>query len=63
MSKEFTSVRMVYLLMAIVLLLGAATESWEVIVFVIAMLLLGFFTKFCPSKWLFEKLGYKKVGL
>ena len=63
MSKEFTSVRMVYLLMAIVLLFGAVAESWEVIVFVIAMLLLGFFTKFCPSKWLFEKLGYKKVEL
>jgi len=54
---------MVYLLMAIVLLFSAVAESWEVVVFVIVMLLLGFFTKFCPSKWLFEKLGYKKVEL
>lgn len=63
MNKDFTSVRMVYFLMAMVLLFGAMIESWEIIVFVIAMLLVGFFTKFCPSKWLFEKIGYKKADL
>jgi predicted MFS family arabinose efflux permease len=63
MNKDFTSVRMVYLLMAVVLLIGAVAESWEVIMFVVVMLFVGFFTGFCPSKWLFEKLGYKKVDL
>ncbi len=63
MNKDFTSVRMVYFLMAMVLLFGAMIESWEIIVFVIVMLLVGFFTKFCPSKWLFEKIGYKKADL
>lgn len=63
MTSEFSSVRMVYFLMAMVLLFGAMIESWEIIVFVIVMLLVGFFTKFCPSKWLFEKLGFRKVDL
>jgi hypothetical protein len=63
MNKDFTSVRMVYLLIAMVLLLGAMAQSWEVVVFIVVMLLFAFFTGKCPSKWLFEKLGYKKVDL
>lgn len=63
MNKDFTSTRMVYFLMSMVLLIGAITQTWEVVMFVVVMLLIGFFTKFCPSKWLFEKLGYRKTEL
>ena len=61
--KDWTSVRMVYLLMSAVLLLAALYDSWGAVVFVICMLQLGVWTKFCPSMWLFEKAGYKKTDL
>ena len=61
--KNWTSVRAVYLLMSLVLLAGFTLKSWEVIVFVIIMLQVGVWTKFCPSKWMFEKLGLKKSQL
>ena len=60
---DWTSVRMVYLLMAVVLFAAALLHSWYVVYFVIAMLNVGVWTRFCPSKWLFEKLGYKKTEL
>jgi len=46
-----------------VLLVGLLLNNWWVVVFVIAMLNVGVWTKFCPSKWLFEKLGLKKSEL
>ena len=61
--KNWTSVRAVYLLMSLVLLVGLLLNNWGVLVFVIAMLNVGVWTKFCPSKWLFEKLGLKKTEL
>jgi len=61
--KNWTSVRAVYLLMSLVLLVGLLLNNWGVVVFVIAMLNVGVWTKFCPSKWLFEKLGLKKTEL
>lgn len=61
--KNWTSVRAVYLLMSIVLATGMAFDNWYVIAFVIAMLNVGVWTKFCPSKWLFEKIGLKKSEL
>ena len=61
--KNWTSVRAVYLLMSIVLLAGLVLDNWGVVVFVIAMLNVGVWTKFCPSKWLFEKLGLEKSKL
>jgi len=61
--KNWTSVRAVYLLMSIVLLAGLLLDNWGVVVFVIAMLNVGVWTKFCPSKWLFEKLGLRKSEL
>ena len=61
--KNWTSIRAVYLLMSIVLLAGLVLDNWGVVVFVIAMLNVGVWTKFCPSKWLFEKLGLKKSKL
>ena len=61
--KNWTSVRAVYLLMSIVLLAGLLLDNWGIVVFVIAMLNVGVWTKFCPSKFLFEKLGLKKTNL
>ena len=61
--KNWTSVRAVYLLMSIVLLAGLLLDNWGVVIFVIAMLNVGVWTKFCPSKWAFEKLGLRKSDL
>jgi len=61
--KNWTSVRAVYLLMSLVLLAGLLLDNWYVISFVIVMLNVGVWTKFCPSKWLFEKLGLRKSDL
>lgn len=61
--KNFSSIRAVYLLMSLVLLTGLLLKNWYVILFVVVMLQIGVWTKFCPSKWLFEKLGLKKTEL
>jgi len=60
---NWTSVRAVYLLMSLVLLGGMLYKNWWVVLFVIAMLQIGVWTKKCPSKWFFEKLGLKKTQL
>jgi len=51
------------LLMSLVLLTGLLLKNWYVILFVVVMLQIGVWTKFCPSKWLFEKLGLRKSDL
>jgi len=61
--KNWTSVRAVYLLMSLVLLGGLIYKNWWVVVFVIVMLQFGVWTKKCPSKWVFEKLGLRKSEL
>ena len=61
--KKITSVRAVYFLMSLVLLTGILLQNWNVIIFVAVMLQVGVWTKFCPSKWVFEKLGFKKSKL
>lgn len=61
--KKITSVRAVYLLMSLVLLTGFALNNWYIILFVASMLQVGVWTKFCPSKWVFEKIGFKKSEL
>ena len=61
--KNWTSVRAVYLLMSIVLLVGLLLNNWWVVAFVVTMLQVGVWTKFCPSKWLFEKIGLSKTEL
>jgi hypothetical protein len=61
--KKWTSIRAVYLLMSSVLLTGILLDNWYIIAFVIAMLNVGVWTKFCPSKWIFEKIGFKKSEL
>ena len=60
---SITDTRMVYLLMSLVLLTGYFFEAWGVVVFVTFMLNVGLWTGFCPSKWLFGKLGFKKTEL
>jgi len=61
--KNWTSVRAVYLLMSLVLLTAALLQNWWLVLFVVTMLKIGVWTKFCPSKFLFEKLGLKKSEL
>lgn len=61
--KKWTSVRAVYLLMSLVLCTSILVQNWWVVAFVASMLQLGVWTKFCPSKWFFEKLGLKKSKL
>jgi len=61
--KKWTSIRAVYLLMSLVLLSGMLVNNWYIVAFVIAMLNVGVWTKFCPSKWVFEKIGFKKTNL
>jgi uncharacterized membrane protein len=61
--KNFTSIRAVYLLMSIILFTAAIFKEWQVVIFVATMLQIGVWTKKCPSKWFFEKLGFKKSKL
>jgi hypothetical protein len=61
--KNWTSVRAVYLLMSIVLFAAIMLQSFCIVAFVATMLQVGVWTKFCPSKWLFEKLGFKKTEI
>ena len=58
--KKWSSIRAVYLLMSIVLLAALLLNLCALVVFVVVMLQVAVWTGFCPSKWLFEKLGYKK---
>ena len=60
---NWTSIRAVYLMMSVVLTLGWIFNFWPIVVFVILMLQVAVWTGFCPSKWLFEKLGYRKSDL
>jgi len=62
-KTTWTSVRAVYLLMSIVLLSGIVFDYWPVVIFVVVMLNIGVWTKFCPSKWIFEVLGFHKTDL
>jgi hypothetical protein len=61
--KKWTSIRMVYLLKSLVLALAALYQSWAAVVFVITMLQVAVWTKFCPSLWLFERQGHKKTEI
>jgi len=61
--KKWTSVRAVYLLMSLVLLSATLLQNWWIVLFVVTMLQIGVWTKFCPSKFLFEKLGLRKSEL
>jgi hypothetical protein len=49
--------------MSLVLLTATLLQNWWLVLFVVTMLQIGVWTKFCPSKFLFEKLGLKKSEL
>jgi hypothetical protein len=49
--------------MSVVLLVGLLLNNWWIVAFVVTMLQVGVWTKFCPSKWLFEKIGLIKTEL
>ncbi len=61
--KKWSSIRAVYLMMSLVLLAGLLLQNWSVIIFIIAMLQVATWTKFCPSKWIFEKLGFRNTDI
>jgi len=61
--NSVTDTRMVYFTMSLVLLTGYFFQNWGVVIFVTFMLNVGLWTGFCPSKWLFGKLGFKKTDL
>lgn len=54
---------MVYALMSSVLVVAYLLGWWPLVLFVVAMLQLGVWTKFCPSMWWFEKMGFRKTEL
>jgi hypothetical protein len=60
---KVSSIRAVYALIAL-LLLVALVKQWQgLIVFISFMLLFGAVSGKCPSKWLLEKIGFKKTEL
>ena len=61
--QYITSTRMVYFLMSMVLIVGYIFRLWEIVIFVCLMLQIGVWTGFCPSKYFFEKHGFKKTEL
>ena len=61
--QYITSTRMVYFLMSMVLIFGYIFRLWEIVIFVCLMLQIGVWTGFCPSKYFFEKCGFKKTEL
>lgn len=63
MMNEITSVRAVYALIALLLIIGVANDWMGLIVFVAFMLIFGAWTRKCPSMWLFEKIGFRKTEL
>jgi len=62
-KNNITDTRVVYLLVSIILLISYLTSYWGLVLFVAFMLQIGSWTGFCPSKWFFGKLGFKKTKL
>ena len=61
--KSWTSIRAVYMLISILLLVAVTLNFWPLVIFLVVMLQLAAWTKFCPSKWILEKVGFKKSDL
>jgi len=62
-TENISSVRVVYLFLAFILTFSWLVQSWGLVLFVCAMLCFAVLTKFCPSKWFFEKIGFKKTDI
>ncbi len=61
--SKVSSIRAVYALIAL-LLLVALVKQWQgLIAFISFMLLFAAVSGKCPSKWLLEKIGFKKTEL
>jgi len=61
--KNWTSVRMTYLLMSALLLLSAAYDSWAGVIFISFMLQVAVWFRRCPSMWFFEQAGYERTEM
>jgi uncharacterized membrane protein YkgB len=60
---KYTSIRAVYVLIAVLLLIGLINDWGGLIAFISFMLLFAATTGKCPSMWVFEKLGFRKTDL
>lgn len=61
--SNVSSVRATYALIAILLLVALAYEWTGLVAFVSFMLLFSAVSGKCPSKWLLEKIGFRKTDL
>lgn len=62
-KTTYTSVRAVYVLIAVLLLVALANDWGGLVAFISFMLLFAATTRKCPSMWLFEKIGFRKTDL
>lgn len=60
---KYTSIRAVYVLIAVLLLIALINDWGGLIAFISFMLLFAATTGKCPSMWVFEKLGFRKTDL
>ena len=60
---KYTSIRAVYVFIAVLLLIGLINDWGGLIAFISFMLLFAATTGKCPSMWVFEKLGFRKTDL
>jgi hypothetical protein len=60
---QVSSIRATYALIGL-LLMVALINQWEgLVAFISFMLLFGAISGKCPSKWLLEKIGFRKTDL
>lgn len=60
---NYTSIRAVYVLIAVLLLVALVMDWGGLVAFISFMLLFAATTGKCPSMWLFEKIGFRKTEL
>jgi len=61
--KKWSSIRAVYLFLSVLLYVGILTQCWYVVGGVVVMLQIGAWSKWCPSKSFFERIGLRKTRL
>ena len=62
-KTTYTSVRAVYVLIAVLLLVALVNDWGGLVAFISFMLLFAATTGKCPSMWVFEKIGFRKTKL
>lgn len=60
---NYTSIRAVYVLIAVLLIVALINDWGGLVALVSFMLLFAATTGKCPSMWLFEKIGFRKTEL